>query len=72
MQSSCITGSEEIHGLEAIEFFEIFGTTQRFKGFDHDEILSMLESGVLDVLDGLEERRSFPVHLSLLFCFLSR
>lgn len=59
-------GDEEIHSGESVELLEVFGSSLALEGFEHDQVLTVLEGGVLYVLDGLEKGGYFPLGLSLL------
>ena len=64
-------GGEEIHSCEPVELLEVFGSSLALEGLEHDQILAVLEGGVLDVLDRLEEGGYFPLGLPLLFGFVA-
>jgi hypothetical protein len=61
-----VVGNPEIDGGEAVELLQVFGAAFASEEFQHDEVLAVLEGGVLDVFDRLEEGRYFPGHLPLL------
>lgn len=70
IHSSGRAGSEEVNCREPVEFFKVFGSTFAFEGLQHDQVLTMLKSGVLDVFDGLEEGGGLSLDVPLLFSFV--
>lgn len=53
--------------VEAVELLKEGGAALLLEGLQEDQVLPVLQRGVLDVLDGLEEGRDLPGDLSLLF-----
>ena len=64
--TSCSARGEEVHSLEPVEGLEILRSSLALEGFDHYQVLTVLEGGVLDILDRLEEWGYFPLCLPLL------
>lgn len=66
VESSGAAGDPDVVVVEAVELLEVGGTALLAEGFEEDQVLAVLERGVLDVLDGLEEGRDLPGDLALL------
>lgn len=72
MSANAAIGLEEIGIREPFEFFQVSSSSKGLEGLNHDQVLTMLECGVMDVLNRLEERRQLAGHLPLLLSFVTK
>jgi hypothetical protein len=61
-------GHPDVLVVEAVEFLEEGGAALLLEGLQEDQVLPVLQRGVLDVLHRLEEGRDLPGDLALLLC----
>lgn len=66
VQSAGGAGHEDVAGGEAVELLEVGRAALALEGLEEDQVLAVLERGVLDVLDGLEEGRRLALDVPLL------
>ena len=59
-------GHEDVAGAEAVELLEVGRAALALEGLQEDQVLAVLERGVLDVLDGLEEGGDLALDVALL------
>ena len=68
MVAACVVGHPNIVIVESVKFLKEGRTALVSERFQEDQIFPVLQSGILDVLDGLEEGSDLSVCLALLLC----